>query len=600
MSNTSAIPKRSEIELKYKWHLEDIIPDETTWDKLNKEINELLQQLTDYQGHLGDSAESMYQVMDLIDRIGQKFELVYAFAHMKRDEDSLNTKAQELFGQAQQLLTNIQAAQSFVIPELLKLDEALINEYLSVHPKLALYKHAIEDTFRQKPHVLSENEEAILAKTSQISRTAKNVYDILADADLKFPKVKDEDQVDVEITPGRFIRLLRSENRQVRKDSFEATYNTYGKLQNTMAALLDASVQKDVFYARVRQYDSALQMALDQDNIPESVYDNLLNTIHDNIQQLHRYVRLRKKALGLDELHMYDLYVQIVPNVKMSLDYQKSWELVLAGLQPLGQEYLNTLLTGKDHRWIDVYETEGKTSGAYSFGVYGVHPFVLLNHQNTLDDAFTLAHEMGHALHSFYSNKTQPYVYSDYTIFLAEIASTLNEALLVEHLLKVTKEPLKRMYIINHQLEQIRTTVFRQTMFAEFEKLTHQKVENGETLTCETLNSIYRQLNQTYYGQDIVIDDLIKLEWIRIPHFYRAFYVYKYATGFSAALALSRLILSQGESAVDKYINFLSSGSKDYSLNLLKQAGVDMTKPQPIQACMDTFSSLLDEMESLL
>ena len=419
-------------------------------------------------------------------------------------------------------------------------------------------------------------------------------------ADIKFPFVKDEDGEEVEVTKGRYIKFLESKDRRVRADAFQALYSSYTNSRNTLSSMLLSNVKKNKFYSSVRKYGSALESSLDSDNISTDVYDNLIKTVNDNLHLMQRYLKLRKKALKLDELHMYDLYVPIVDQPKKNILYGDAMKMVENGLNPLGEEYLGYLKQGFNSGWIDIFENEGKTSGAYSWGAYKTHPYVLLNYQGTINDVFTLAHEMGHALHSFYTNKTQPYIYSEYRIFVAEVASTLNEALLMHHLLQETQDKQEKAYLLNHHLEEFRGTIFRQVMFAEFEKVVHEKVEHGEALTTDALCSIYRDLNTRYFGSEVVIDEDISIEWARIPHFYNSFYVYKYATGFSAAISLANQILTEGKPAVDRYINFLSSGGSDYPLELLKKAGVDLSTPKPVQDALNEFKKTLEELEKLI
>lgn len=419
-------------------------------------------------------------------------------------------------------------------------------------------------------------------------------------ADIKFPSILDENGESVELTKGRYIKFLESKDRRVRKDAFHALYSTYSAQKNTLAASLTANVKKNRFYSSVRRYNSSLEWSLDADNIPTGVYTNLIETIDKNLPLLHRYLRLRKKALKLDELHMYDLYVPLVEEDKRNIPYEEACQMVIEGLWPLGSEYNGYLKQGFDSGWIDVYENEGKTSGAYSWGTYKTHPYVLLNYQGTINDVFTIAHEMGHSLHTFYTQKTQPYIYSEYKIFVAEVASTVNEAILMQYLLENTPDRNKKAYLLNHYLEEFRGTVFRQVMFAEFEKIIHERVEQGEALTEQGLSSIYHDLNEKYFGCEVHIDNDIDMEWARIPHFYRSFYVYKYATGFSAAVSLSSQILKEDKPAVDRYINFLKSGSSDYPLELLKKAGVDLSTPKPVQDALDVFAKTLDALEDII
>ena len=423
---------------------------------------------------------------------------------------------------------------------------------------------------------------------------------MLNNADIKFPYIKDEKNNEIELTKGRYIQLMESDDRRVRKDAFEALYSTYSKQKNTLAALLNANVKANIFSARARKYGSAREESLFADNVPVEVYDNLINAIHENLDIMHRYVKLRKKIMKLDDLHMYDLYTPMIKEVKMDISFEEAKDIVKDGLELLGEDYIKDLEKGFKSGWIDVYENEGKRSGAYSWGCYDSHPYVLLNHTDTLNNMFTLAHEMGHALHSYYSDSNQPYIYAQYKIFVAEVASTLNEALVMNHLLKKTTDKTKKMYLLNYFMEQFRTTVYRQTMFAEFEKIIHEKAEAGEALTAELLCSIYRDLNIKYYGPDMVVDDYIDIEWARIPHFYTSFYVYKYATGFSAAISISQQILNEGQPAVQRYLKFLKSGGSDYPIELLKIANVDMSTTEPVNNALKLFGSLLDQMEELL
>ncbi|HBG01723.1 MAG TPA: oligoendopeptidase F [Firmicutes bacterium] len=493
----------------------------------------------------------------------------------------------------------LNAAQSFFVPEILSLDPNSVRGWIGQVPGLELYEHYLEDILRMKAHTLPAEQEQLLAAAGEIAQAPSNIFRMFNNADLKFPEVKNDAGDMVELTHGRYGQLLESQQREVRKGAFEALYETYTAWRNTLGATFIASTKKELYFARARKYASSLEAALYRDNVEPEVYTNLVDSIHDHLPLLHRYVRLRKKLLGLEELHMYDLYVPMVADQDAKIPRQDAVEMVQTGLHHLGEQYLSDLEASFTDGWIDWLENRGKTSGAYSWGTYGVHPYVLLNHQDTLNDVFTLAHELGHAMHTFYSNKNQEFVNAGYTIFVAEVASTLNEALLMDDLLKKTEEPKKRAYLLNHFLEQFRGTVFRQTMFAEFEMIVHGRVGEGESLTSDKLSEIYYDLNKKYYGEDIVIDEAIAMEWARIPHFYRPFYVYKYATGFSAAISLSQQILQEGEPAVLRYLEFLGGGSSDYPINLLQKAGVDMSKPEPIVQAMALFDELLSELEHL-
>ena len=594
------LPLRSEIDDQYKWRLEDIYATDEDWEKDFEKAREMLGKLDDYRGRLVSSSDNLYQGIELIMEIEEILTRLYAYSHMKSDEDTSNQKYQALNRRAQALATEIASAVSFMVPEILTLSREKVEEYLEENEGLKLYSHFLDNILREKEHYLSEEEEKILAMASDISRGPGNIFSMLNNADLVFPTITDEDGQEVRVTHGRYIDFLMSKDRRVRKDAFTALYSKYREFINTFAATLNTNVKAHIFYARARNYNSALEAALSSDNIPVSVYTNLVDTVKENLDAMHKYVALRKEVLELDELHMYDLYVPLIQDLDVKIPYFEAKETILEGLKPLGEEYIGLLEDGFNNGWIDVYENKGKRSGAYSSSCYGVHPYVLMNYTDSLDNMFTLAHEMGHALHTHYSNENQPYVYADYKIFLAEVASTLNEILLLHHLLENTDDVLKKKYLINHYLEQFRGTVFRQTMFAEFEKIIHEAAEAGQPLTAEFLNETYHRLNVEYYGPDIIIDEEIDLEWARIPHFYYNFYVYKYATGFSAATALANRILEEGKPAVESYLEFLKSGDSDYPLNILKRAGVDMSSPEPISTAIATFKDFLKRFEDLL
>lgn len=600
MQETKRQPRRDEIPQEFKWDLSELYPSVEDWEQAVQEVEALIPRLASYQGRLAEAAATLLEALQLSDAVGQRLSRIVAYARLNMDTDTTNQTFQALHGRAMDLATRVRTAQAYMNPEILAIDEETLRRFLAENEALRLYEHALNDIRRVKDHVLSAEVESILSQASEMARAPHTVFTMVNNADMKFPTIRDEDGAEVELTHARYIRFMKSRRRDVRQAAFKALYSAYDKQKNTIAALLNASVKKDVFYARVRRYNSALEHALDGDNIPVSVYDNLIETVRKNLHLMHRYVRLRKRALQLDELHMYDLYAPLVPDVEFKIPFAEAKELVAEGLQPLGPEYVRQLRAGMDGGWLDVYENAGKASGAYSYGIYGHHPYVLLNHQDTLDSTFTLAHEMGHAMHSYYSTSSQPFVYAHYSIFVAEVASTVNESLLMHHLLNTTTEKEKRMYLLNHYLEEFRGTVFRQTMFAEFERWTHEMAEKGQTLTPGLLMEYYGRLNEEYHGPDMVVDPEIRLEWARIPHFYRPFYVYQYATGFCAATALTRQILTEGAPAVERYLAFLRAGNSDYSLNLLRAAGVDMTTPAPIQAGMDVFAELLDELERLI
>jgi oligoendopeptidase F len=599
-NKSKALPKRDEIDSVCKWRLEDIYTGNADWEEDYKKVKALSEEMGNLKGTLGQSADNLLHCFKLCDDMLSINDKVFVYARMRRDEDNANSTYQAYTDRAMALSTSTYAAISFIVPEIISIPEETLYGYINSNNELKVYKQFIDETLRQKKHILSDKEEQLLAMSADISHAAADIFGMFNNADIKFPFIKDEDGEEVEVTKGRYVKFLESKDRKVREDAFHAVYNTYGKMKNTLATSYSSNVKKNKFYATVRKYNSALESSLDSDNITTDVYDSLIATVDKNLHLLQRYLKLRKKALKLDELHMYDLYVPIVEESKKNISYEEALKLVEAGLHPLGEEYLSYLRRGFTSSWIDVYENEGKTSGAYSWGAYKTHPYVLLNYQGTTNDVFTLAHEMGHALHSFYTNKTQPYIYSEYKIFVAEVASTLNESLLMHHLLKTTENKAEKAYLLNHYLEEFRGTLFRQVMFAEFEKITHAKVEQGEALTVQELSSIYKGLNDKYFGSEVNIDKDIEMEWARIPHFYRSFYVYKYATGFSAAISLSKQILTEGQPAVDRYLRFLSSGGSDYPLELLKKAGVDLSTPQPVQDALNEFEEVLSELEQLL
>ncbi|KAB2496453.1 oligoendopeptidase F [Priestia endophytica] len=597
---TKKLPARSEIPEKDTWRLEDIFATDKEWEKEFDEVKELIPSVTAYAGKLGESSENLYNALKTQDDVTLRVEKLYAYAHMRYDQDTTNSFYQGLNDRIQNLYTQVASALSFMTPEILAIEEEKISSFLEENEALRLYKHALEEITRQRPHVLSAEEEALLAKAGDVLGASSTTFGMLNNADLEFPTIKDEEGNEVEVTHGRYTRFLESEDRRVRKEAFSAMYDTYGKFKNTFASTLSGTVKRDNFNALVRHYESARQAALSANNIPEEVYDNLVTTINKHLPLLHRYTKLRKKVLNVDELHMYDLYTPLVKDVNMKVTYEEAKEYTLKGLEPLGEEYKSVLEEGFNNRWVDVHENKGKRSGAYSSGSYGTNPYVLMNWQDNVNNLFTLAHEFGHSVHSYYTRKTQPYPYGDYSIFVAEVASTTNEALLNEYLLENLEDEKQKQYVLNHYLEGFRATVFRQTMFAEFEHDIHVKAQNGEPLTPELLSKTYYDLNKKYFGEDMVIDEDISLEWARIPHFYYNYYVYQYATGFSAATALSKQILEEGEPAVERYLEFLKAGSSDYPINVLKKAGVDMTSAKPIEEALKVFEEKLDEMEKLL
>lgn len=597
--NAVMLPSRDEIDDRYKWKLEDLYPTDDVWEEEFAAVRRLVEQFPRFRGQVIASADQLLNAIQAYEEIHRRLEKLYVYARMRSDEDQSVAKYQAMADRAQGLHVQAESAMAFFVPEILNLDETRLEQFFQERPELRLYNFFLQEILRQKPYRRSPEEEEIIAMAGELAQAPANIFSVLNNVEIRFPTIKDEQGREVELSHGRYITLMESQDRRVRRDAFYAMYDTYHKFRHTLAASLNAGVKKEIFFARVRRFSSALEAALYPDHVPVDVYHTLIDTIHQHLPLLHRYMALRKKLLGLDELHMYDLYVPLVGDVEMKIPYETALEMVKEGLQPLGEDYRRVLEEAFQGGWIDVFENRGKRSGAYSWGAYGTHPYVLLNYQENLDNVFTIAHEMGHALHSYYSDRDQPYIYAQYTIFVAEVASTLNEALLMDHLLKTTTDPKRKLYLLNYYLEQFRGTVFRQVKFAEFEKIIHEKAEAGEALTADVLCDVYLNLNKQYYGPAMVVDEPIAMEWARIPHFYSNFYVYKYATGFSAAQAIARHILTEGEPAVNRYLSFLKSGGSDTPINLLKKAGVDMTKPEPVREAMQTFKKLLDELEEL-
>ena len=590
---------REETDSRYKWAIEDLYSDDEHWTEDYERLKKRIPELSAYQGRLGESAGTLLAMQRTYDELNELAEKVYVYANQRLHENTDNGIYQNLSSRARGLMIQLEEAGSYIQPELLKLPEGTVEKFLEENKELQVYRQYFENMIRQKEHVLGRELEEVLALVGELAEGPKDIFSMFNNADIRFPEITGEDKKPVEVTHGRFGLLLQSRDRNVRRDAFKALYSVYGKYRNTLAAVYRANVKQEAFYARVRKYGSDLEAALDVSHIPVSVYDNLIAAVHEFLPSMHRYVELRKKLLGVDELHMYDLYVSMVADAECRISFEQAKKMVLEGLSPMGEEYRRLLSEGFSNGWIDVYENQGKRSGAYSWGAYGTHPYVLLNYQENLNNVFTLAHEMGHALHSWYSDKNQPYVYAGYKIFVAEVASTCNEALLMDYLLKRTADKKKRAYLINHFLHQFRSTLYRQTMFAEFELLTHEMVERGETLTAESLKQLYYELNVQYHGKDVIVDKEIAIEWARIPHFYYNFYVYQYATSFAASMALSKKILEEGQPAVERYLNFLKGGCSKSPIDLLKDAGVDMTTKEPISEALKTFGALIQEMEEL-
>jgi oligoendopeptidase F len=592
--------KRSDIPRDYTWDLESIFSTDDDWEQVFQSLARRLPELEALQETLARSGQVLLNVLQERDKVYEQLETLFVYTSMRRDEDTTNSRYQGMYDRAMQLFVRISTAFSFLEPEILALPQSTLDDFVQNTAGLQEYRHELDDMSRKRPHVRSAEVEAILAAAGEISEGPDAIFSMIDNADLRLPLIKDEAGEEVQLTKGNYLTFIRSTDRRVRKEAFDGMHSAFLKQRNTIAATLSTKVKADIFHTRQRGYASCRELALSHYNIPVSVYDNLVNTVGEYIPVLNRYMELRKRLLGLDDLHMYDLYVPIVKDTNDEISYQEACDTVMKGLAPLGENYVSILKTAFQQRWIDVYETPGKRGGAYSGGGYTTHPFILLNYQDKRDSMYTLAHELGHSMHSFFSRSHQPFHYGDYSIFVAEVASTLNENLLTDYLLRTTSDPEVRLAILNQTLEDIRGTLFRQTMFAEFEQLVHSCAEEGEPLTADSLSEMYHDLNQKYYGGVARVDELIDIEWARIPHFYSSFYVYQYATGISASIALSQQILREGQPAVDRYLKFLSSGSSDYSIELLKKAGVDMASPEPVRQACQQFESYLKQMEDML
>ncbi len=576
--NDTMIKSRDQIDPKYKWNTEAMYPDDEEWENDYKKTEKLAEDFPRFAGHLGENPLLLSEAFAAKDALWQKVEKVYVYARMKKDEDTRIAKYQAMSDRARSLIAKAGAAASFFTPELLEMEEELLKSYLEQSEGLKVYNHIVKQILRQKKHVLGKQEENLMAQFSELTSATNDIFSMINNADMKFGSIVDENGDMAEVTHGRYLNFMESKDRRVRREAFEHMYAAYEAQRNTLATTYNYNTKADVIVSRIRKYDSSLEAALSDDDIPISVYDNLVEIVNKNLPLLHRYVDLRQKALGLEEVHMYDMYTPLVESPMGNIPYE------------------NALASG----WIDVYENEGKTSGAYSFGSYDSHPYVLLNYNGKLKDVFTIAHEIGHSMHSFYTRRTQPFVYGGHSIFTAEVASTVNESLLMKHMLKKEIDPIRKLYLLNMNIDGFRGTLFRQTMFAEFEKITHEAVERGEALTADRLCEYYLELNKKYFGSRVIYDDQIAMEWARIPHFYNAFYVYKYATGYSAAAALSELILANENEAVEAYMEFLKSGDSDDPIPLLEKAGVNMKQTATIEKAMEMFGRTLDEMEGTL
>ncbi len=592
--------KRSDVPKEYTWAVEDLYASDEEWKKDLEKIKGMIPQIETYQGNLGKSADNLLNFLKLQDEISVLIDRFANYSMRKADEDTKNTTYQGFRDQTTGVYVAISSALSFAEPEILEIPDTVLNGFYEKQPELVRYRRYLNDILRKKTHILSDAEEKILAAAGDLAQSPDDIFSLLNDADMTYESVTDIEGKRYPVTHASFLPLMQNYDRNVRKDAFESMYKTYAEHKNTSAAILSAQMKQLNFFSRMRRYSSPLEAALDATNVNVQVYNNLIDAVHENMESMYKYVRLRKKLLKVDALHMYDLYVPIVANAERDIPFSEAKENIREALSVLGEDYVALLDEGFENRWIDIYENPGKRSGAYSSGCR-IHPYVLLNYKNTLDSEFTTAHEMGHALHSYLSNKNQPVVDADYVIFVAEVASTCNEALLMQYLLKKTTDKKERAYLINYFLEQFRTTLYRQTMFAEFELKMSQLIQDGESINSESACRIYHDLIDLYFGKDIVHDAKIDLEWARIPHFFYNFYVYQYATGFSAAIALSQKILNEGEPAVKAYKeNFLSAGCSKDPVSILKDAGVDMSTKKPVEDALKLFDSLIDELAELM
>lgn len=599
-SEVKKVPQRSEIPDEYKWRVEDIYPTDSEWEKDFSRVEQLLPEMEKFKGQLEESGRKLLDCLVMQDSIQNILDRVYIYAHLKLDEDSRVSKYQELSDRSAGLWTKVSQATSFIDPEILTVSQDRLEDLMESEKGLSLYAHYIDNITRKRAHTLSAAEEALLAGAGDIARIPRTLFKMIENADLKFPSIKDEEGKEVQLTHQRYYKFVESTDRRVRKDASEAYNQGYLPYLNTLGANLAGSINKDMFYAKTRKYSSSLEAALDEDNISTEVYENLIEAVNANLKPIHRYVSLRKKVLQLDELHKYDMWVPMVPEAKMEILYDSAVAVITQALRPMGNEYLREMKGGFNSGWVDVHETEGKWSGAYSWGSYSTHPYILMNYNNTLENVFTLAHEMGHCMHSWYANRSQPYVYADYSLFVAEIAAITNEMLLMDHLLRNARNKEERIYLLNYYLETILGTFYNQVMFAEFENVAHQKAEQGEALSASSLREIYRGIYQKYYGPDLVLDSLDDLSCLRISHFYRNFYVYKYATSLAAAAAFSGKIVAGEQEALGRYIGLLEAGGFGYPMDIVKTAGVDMTSPEPVNKTIELFAGLVDQLETLL
>ncbi len=594
------LPKRDEVALELTWRLEDIYDDEQKWEADFNKITELADKIAAYKGKLSESAQNLLDAYVVSEELEHVLDRVYGYAHMREDQDTANSKYQSLHQRAMSAYVAAGEKTAFMSPEILEIPDDELNKFYAECEGLAKYKRAIGEIRRLKDHMLSSEMEELLASAAEVQSASQKAYGMLSNADLKFPTVKDGKGEEVALSDGRFVPIQMSKDRELRKNAFEAYYDRYAEFKNTWAAMYDGEIKGRIFEAKARKYNSAFEKAVDGNDVSPAVCDSLFESIHDNMDKMHRYVSLRKKLLGVDELHMYDVYVAMLADYDMKVSYEEAKELSLKALAPLGEDYLDVVKEAYENRWIDVIENEGKRGGAYSGGCYDIHPYMLLNYNDTLNDVFTLVHEMGHSMHTWYSNKAQNILDANYKIFVAEVASTTNEVLLYHYMKDHAQNAQEKAFIINHFLDSFKGTMFRQTMFEEFERKTCEMAEAGTPLTAETLYEVYHNLNKQYFGEDMISDPQIGWEWCRIPHFYYNFYVYQYATSFAAAVAIADRILKEGAPAVEQYKKFLSSGCTQDPVSLLKIAGVDLTTKAPIDAALNVFGEAITDMEEIM
>ncbi|KZN25405.1 oligoendopeptidase F [Haladaptatus sp. R4] len=595
----SSVPERSDIDAQYKWDLESIYATDDEWEDAYEDVEERLSELEEYEGQVTEDGETLLTILRLTDELGREVSMVASYARMRSDEDTSNQEYQALASRAQSLASRAGSATSFIEPEIQSLDREELDRMIAETDGLEEYEHALDDTIRMKEHTRSAEIENLLAEFGEVTGAPNEIYSMLSNADMTFPTVENPDGESVEITQSNFVNLLKNQDREFRQTVYENYFDEWSDVRNSVGAAYKNSVKSDVKYARARNYETAREAALDGPNVPVEVYDNLLDTVRDNLDKLHKHVELKRESLGVDELQMWDVYMPMTDTESPDLDYDQAVEYVVDAVGVLGDDYQSRVAEGIESQWIDVYETKDKRAGAYSGGTYDTQPFILMNYQDDISSMYTLAHELGHSLHSQLTSEEQPYAYSGYEIFVAEVASTVNEALLTHHLLETVEDPDLRRHILNEYLERFRSTLYRQTLFADFEHQVHQLAENDEALTPDRIDGVYGDLKREFY-EPAVVDDRIEREWMRIPHFYRAYYVYQYSTGISAAVALADKILEEGEPAAERYLDFLRNGSREYPLELLQGAGVDMSSPEPIQRALDVYGERLDEMEELL